>query len=1244
MSAPTLPLEAPARPAIRPTVRREADWSIHAVMQALGSLKLTVALFALGIFVVYVGTVAQQEEEIWQVVRHYFHAWVMWVKVDTLFPRVFFPFLPALPSWRFPAPGGLVVGSLMALNLLSAHGWRFTIQAKGTRLYAGLAVLLAGLLTGVLIIWAGHNDRGIQARPPFTWDAFWRWFLASAGLLWLAAAAAYGQWGVLELVRRRKRQGRVPWIDTLLSALTGLILATLAGLIVWGAVRSARPSDEALRVVWQLIQGGLAGLVLLVGCILVFRQRGGIVLLHLGIGLLMFNELWVSQNARERQVFLYEGETTNYLRDIRTVELALVSRSAEGEETHVVIPRDLLIANSQTNQPQVERALAERQPLDKLPLVYLEHPLVPVKLAVLTYYRNADIAPRGKEDVTPATTGRGLSEKLIERAAARGTDTEGRIDLAGAYVRFVDKETGADLGTYLLTQLASEQRDPERFTEKLRVGDAAYELYLRFKREYKPYRLALVDVRKDDYLASDTPRNYSSDVRIVDPEAGVDTTVHIKMNDPLRYRNDTFYQSGYHATPEGEATTLQVVFNRGWMIPYVASMVVVIGMVAHFLGTVTRFVRRREQEEETERPDAARVPARRKARQVKTPDAAGSLWSRLGVPLLVMGLFAVTLASVARLPRHAPDQFDWQRLGRLPVAHLGRIKPIDTLARNTVRALTINSESARTADGQRIPAVQWFMEVISGTDQSLKMPIIRIDSKEVRQIFDLPDRPRFAYCVEDLQPHIRDFERQVAAAFKTPEEQRTVVQQRVLELDQRLKLYLTVVRAFTPPDLPELPTEEEVRANPGAIAQFRDAFLRTMAQTQQMLSQDKAPRVIPLAQSDSADPDAVWQAYPIAFARASLLAQMGQSPDEGTRAFNGMIGAYRRGDARKFNEELTRFEAYLHQVKPPLWDERRVALEAYFNYVSPFFLAMLLYLGAFLLALFGWLFRARPLQAGALTLILLTFLLHTAALAARLYISGRPPVTNLYSSAVFIGWAAVLLGLIIEAIFRMGLGNIVAAVAGFATLIIAYFLSAGGDTITVLQAVLDTQFWLALHVTCITLGYAATYFAGLFGVLYVIFGLFTPWLDATMRRETGRIIYGTTCFAILFSFYGTVLGGLWADDSWGRFWGWDPKENGALMIVLWNALLLHARWDRMVADRGMAVLAIGGNLVTSWSWFGVNQLGIGLHSYGFTSGVALALLLFGLSQLLLIGLGMLPTRLWRSFQAQPSAASLPSTA
>jgi ABC-type transport system involved in cytochrome c biogenesis permease subunit len=169
-------------------------------------------------------------------------------------------------------------------------------------------------------------------------------------------------------------------------------------------------------------------------------------------------------------------------------------------------------------------------------------------------------------------------------------------------------------------------------------------------------------------------------------------------------------------------------------------------------------------------------------------------------------------------------------------------------------------------------------------------------------------------------------------------------------------------------------------------------------------------------------------------------------------------------------------------------------------------------------------------------------------------------------------------------------------------------------------------------VVCVSLGYATTYFAGLLGLIYVVWELGLLLRGAAAGgappKELSRMIYGAVCFAIFFSFFGTVLGGLWADDSWGRFWGWDPKENGALIIVLWNALVLHARWGGMVKQRGLAALAIGGNIVTSWSFFGVNELGIGLHSYGFTEGVLKALAAFAISQLAMIVLVALPLRRW----------------
>jgi ABC-type transport system involved in cytochrome c biogenesis permease subunit len=181
-----------------------------------------------------------------------------------------------------------------------------------------------------------------------------------------------------------------------------------------------------------------------------------------------------------------------------------------------------------------------------------------------------------------------------------------------------------------------------------------------------------------------------------------------------------------------------------------------------------------------------------------------------------------------------------------------------------------------------------------------------------------------------------------------------------------------------------------------------------------------------------------------------------------------------------------------------------------------------------------------------------------------------------------------------------------------------------------MQAVLDTNFWLATHVVIVTLGYSATFVAGLLAALYVVLGFFTRSLHEELAKSLSKMVYGIICFAALFSLVGTVLGGIWADQSWGRFWGWDAKENGALMIVLWNALFLHARWGGLAKRNGLMAIALGGNIVTSWSWFGVNLLGIGLHSYGFMSAAFNWLMLFVASQVALIAICLLPPNLWRS--------------
>jgi ABC-type transport system involved in cytochrome c biogenesis permease subunit len=293
---------------------------------------------------------------------------------------------------------------------------------------------------------------------------------------------------------------------------------------------------------------------------------------------------------------------------------------------------------------------------------------------------------------------------------------------------------------------------------------------------------------------------------------------------------------------------------------------------------------------------------------------------------------------------------------------------------------------------------------------------------------------------------------------------------------------------------------------------------------------------------------------------------------------------------------------------------------------------MVLYVLAFLLACGSWLGWNRMLNRSAFYLLLLALAIHTFGLVSRMYLQERPPVTNLYSSAIFIGWGAVIVALILERIFRDGIGAACAGAVGFVTLVIAHHLAGSGDTLEMLQAVLDTNIWLATHVVAITTGYSAMFLAGMLAIIYVIRGVFTRSLKKETADSLARMTYGVVCFATLFSFVGTVLGGIWADQSWGRFWGWDPKENGAVLIVLWCAIILHARWGGFIRQRGLMVMALFGNIVTSFSWFGVNMLGVGLHSYGFMQKAFPWLCGFILSQLALMAIAAMPLQRWRSFR------------
>ncbi len=316
---------------------------------------------------------------------------------------------------------------------------------------------------------------------------------------------------------------------------------------------------------------------------------------------------------------------------------------------------------------------------------------------------------------------------------------------------------------------------------------------------------------------------------------------------------------------------------------------------------------------------------------------------------------------------------------------------------------------------------------------------------------------------------------------------------------------------------------------------------------------------------------------------------------------------------------------------PMTW---KVTLEWWFVQWQPFYYCMVINGMVFLGILGMWLWKRPHYLNIAYGAMLGSLIVHTLGILIRMLIVFRPPVTSLYTSALFVGWVAVIFGLLFERYLKQGFGTLMSALIGFLTLIVAHHLSLQGDTLEVMQAVLDSNFWLATHVVVVTMGYSATFFAGFLGYVYVIKGVFFPNFDRDQQKRLVTMVYGILCFSILFSFTGTILGGIWADQSWGRFWGWDPKENGALMIVLWVAAILHARWAGMIHDRGLIVMAILGNIVTSFSWFGVNMLGVGLHSYGFMEQMFVGLVAFVFIQLAFAWVGLLPLQYWKGLMSR----------
>jgi ABC-type transport system involved in cytochrome c biogenesis permease subunit len=612
------------------------------------------------------------------------------------------------------------------------------------------------------------------------------------------------------------------------------------------------------------------------------------------------------------------------------------------------------------------------------------------------------------------------------------------------------------------------------------------------------------------------------------------------------------------------------------------------------------------------------------------------------LPWIILVVAAGSIAVNWLPPKTERDDFGLTKFGKIPVLVGGRVKPLDTVARNSLLIIH-GKQKLRLEGGRRLSAMQWLTDVLFNAPVADQYPVFVVQNADVLGLFGWEQSDRKYFSFAEFTPFLRQIDEQGGQSDKLEAVQRSAYQSGILNLRNGLALYQRLKNSIQPEGTQNFAAELQSFESsvPGAAKAARnrengenfdkaklDDVAELIQRYEKLAEMAYILPVPPRGQNDE------WRSV-----GDSLLRSVGSGE------IHPIVKEYANiGDAYRVDDHLV-FDQYVNLLADSFVKEqpnaiKRTSFEFLFNRLQPFSQSMALYVLAFLLACASWLCWSRPLNRSAFYILLLALAIHTFGLFSRMYLQERPPVTNLYSSAIFIGWGAVIVSLILERIFRDGIGAASAGAIGFVTLIIAHHLAGSGDTLEMLQAVLDTNIWLATHVVAITTGYSAMFLAGMLAIIYVVRGVFTRSLRKQTADSLARMTYGVVCFATLFSFVGTVLGGIWADQSWGRFWGWDPKENGAVLIVLWCAIILHARWGGFIRQRGLMIMAIFGNVVTSFSWFGVNMLGVGLHSYGFMQKAFPWLVGFMVSQFALMCVAAMPLERWRSFR--PASVSAPS--
>jgi len=428
-------------------------------------------------------------------------------------------------------------------------------------------------------------------------------------------------------------------------------------------------------------------------------KRSGVILIHTGLILLLAGELFTANFAREGQISLSDGEGANYTQDIRKVELAVTDPSPANYDEVTVVPESMLKTGS-----------------------VVEDKFLPFAVTVNDYFSNSrpmgPFEPSGDGKILTVGAGRsgGQSQRFMQIAAYSGAGNEAdKVDTATASVTL--SEGGQTFGPIVLSQFAA-------VPAEVTLGAKTYFLDLRFRRDYKPYTLQLIHFSHDRFVGSELDKNFSSRVRLIDPSQGVDREALIWMNHPLRYRGETFYQQSFSEVPgQAASTTIQVVYNRGYWLPYAAVAIAALGMLIHFALHLVPFLRRRFSGGRT-----VVAVGGSKNNSLAAGFVGGGLNWKLWLPAGALAVACVVIVSIRLLQNDRGERgaFDLYAFSKIPVNYEGRPMPLDTLARIGLKVIHSSEILVDDKTGQTIPPIQWLMETMANPDKAADVASFRI--------------------------------------------------------------------------------------------------------------------------------------------------------------------------------------------------------------------------------------------------------------------------------------------------------------------------------------------------------------------------------------------------------------------------------------------------------------------------------------------------------------------------------------